>query len=122
MSHARTAARLLLGLVFVVFGLDGILHVFPLPPMPEAAARVIGTLVAYRLFYAVKAIEILSGALLLANRRVTLALCLLAPVVFNIVWFDAFLDPSSLPVAVGVSALLGFLLWPRREALAAVLA
>lgn len=113
-SKGPAVARVVLGLVFVVFGCDGLLHVFPMPP---AASGVIATLISYRLFYAVKALEIASGALLLSNRFVTLALCLLAPVLFNIVWFDATLDPASLPVAGVLAALEGYLLWTRRARL-----
>lgn len=107
--------RVTLGLVFVVFGLDGLFHFFPLPPMPPDASAVIATLIGYRLFYAVKALEISAGLLLLSNRLVALALCVLAPILFNITWFDAFLDPKSLPVALALVGLEGSLLWTHRH-------
>jgi hypothetical protein len=122
MSRTLTVSRVLLGLVFVVFGLDGLFHFFPLPPMPPAASAVIATLASYKLFHVVKGIEVGAGALLLANRRVTLALLVLAPVVFNIAWFGAFLDPASLPVVVLLVALEGVQLWSRRERLAPLFA
>ncbi len=122
MSKGPIAARVVLGLTFVAFGLDGLFHFFPLPPMPEPASRVISVLVSYRLFYAVKALEIGSGLLLLANRFAVLASCLLAPILFNIVWFDANLDPGSLPVGLVLSALDGYLLWTQRQRLAPLLA
>jgi putative oxidoreductase len=114
MNRFTSVARVVLGLTLVVFGFDGVVHFFPLPPMPEPAARVIDTLIGYRLFYVVKAIEISAGVLLLTNRFVVLALCALAPVLFNIVWFDANLDPASLPVAVVLCALAGWLGWAHR--------
>ena len=122
MSRTLTVTRVLLGSTFVVFGLDGLFHFFPLPPMPAAARAVIATLVSYRLFHAVKALEIAAGALLLANRRVTLALLLLTPVLFNIAWFDAFLDPASLPVVALLVGLVGLQLWSRRDRIAPVFA
>lgn len=122
MSRTDTVVRVLLGLVFVVFGFDGLFHFFPLPPMPEQASAVIEVLRGYKLFYVVKAIEVGSGVLLLANKRVTLALCLLAPIVFNIAWFDLNLDLMSLPVAALIVALHGALLWRRRAALVPLMA
>ena len=39
-----TLARLLLGFVFVFFGLNGFLHFLPAPPMPPSAAAFAGGL------------------------------------------------------------------------------
>jgi hypothetical protein len=117
MSTGSRIAAVILGLTFVAFGLDGVLHFFPLPPLPERASFVIGVLVSYRVFYAVKTLEVASGLLLLSNRFVTLALCLLAPILFNIAWFDANLDPRSLPVALALCGLEAYLLWTRRQRL-----
>jgi hypothetical protein len=122
MSTKSRVAAIVLGLTFVAFGLDGVLHFFPLPPLPERASFVIGVLLSYRIFYAVKALEVTSGLLLLSNRFVTLALCLLAPILFNIVWFDANLDPRSLPVALTLGGLEAYLLWTRRQRLWPLLA
>jgi len=116
MKKTAMASRILLGLIFLVFGCDGLFHFFPLPPMPPAAAAFLQTLIATKLFYAIKALEIGSGVLLLSGRLVRLALCLLAPIIFNILWFDTLLDPSSLPVAVIVVALEATLIWSQREA------
>jgi hypothetical protein len=114
MNRRTTAARVLLGLVFLVFGFDGLFHFFPLPPMPTGAAVFLATLVRIRLFYAVKAIEIASAVLLLSNRLVPLALAMLAPVIFNIVWFDVALDPSGLPVGLVVLTLELSSMWAVR--------
>ena len=117
MGRAATAVRILLGLVFLVFGFDGLLHFFPLPPMPEPAAAFIGTLTHMRLFYAVKVIEIAAALLLLSGRFVPLALSLLAPIIFNILWFDAALDPHSLGVGGLVVTLELLCLWSVRASL-----
>lgn len=114
MKRSIVITRSLLGLVFVIFGFDGLFHFFPAPPMPEAATAVIGTLISYRLFYAVKALEVVSGVLLLSGRFVPLALAMLAPILFNIVWFDAALAPEGLAVAVPLLGLELFLLWTQR--------
>jgi putative oxidoreductase len=111
MNRFTVVARVMLGATFFIFGFDGLVHFLPMPPMPDAARSVIGVLVSYRLFYVVKAIEIGAGLLLLSNRFVPLALCLLAPIIFNIVWFDLHLAPGALPVGVLLAALEGALLW-----------
>src|SRR5688572_27791919 len=87
-----TVARIILGLIFFVFGLNGFLHFAPLPPMPEKATLFLGALGASGyMFTLIKATEILVGAALLANRFVPLALVVLAPVVLNIALFHVFL-------------------------------
>lgn len=84
MRHLPTAARYLLGLVFFVFGLNFFLHFLPNPTMPPAAGAFAGAMGATGyLFLLVKITEVASGALLLANRFVPLALALLAPVIVN---------------------------------------
>jgi putative oxidoreductase len=115
MRKAAVVVRLILGTIFVVFGLDGVLHFLPIPPMPAAANSVIGVLVSYRLFYAVKALEVSSGLLLLSGRFVPLALCLLAPIIFNIVWFDVALAPATAPMGILLVVLEGALLWQHRS-------
>ena len=58
---------------------------------------------------------------MLANRFVSLALLLLAPVVVNIVAFHLFLEPTGLVIAMVVLALHVYLLWTHRSAFRAVL-
>ncbi len=114
MSTRHTIVRVLLGLIFVVFGLDGLVHFMPLPPMPPPARAVIDVLMSYGIFQLAKGIEIAAGLMLLANVRVPLAVLLLAPVVVNIAWFDAALDPMSLPVVVLLVGLMAMVAWPVR--------
>src|SRR5882757_5549869 len=83
--HVPTAARVLLGIVFFGFGLDGFLHFVPQPDpasMPHGAVSFASALLGTGyMFQLIKGTEVLVGALLLANRFVPLALALLAPVV-----------------------------------------
>jgi uncharacterized membrane protein YphA (DoxX/SURF4 family) len=112
-----TVARIALGLVFFVFGLDGFLHFMPPPsgPVPEGALALgVAMMKSGYLFQLVKGTEVIVGALLLANRFVPLALALIAPVIVNIVAFHAFLAPSGLPLALGVLALELYLAWSYR--------
>src|SRR4051812_13658356 len=82
------AARLVLGLAFLVLGANKLLHFLPLPPMPGPAGAFMGALVASGYLIPLLAVtEMTAGALLLAGRLVPLALLLLAPVLVNIVGF-----------------------------------
>ena len=117
-----TAARLLLGGIFVLFGLNGFLDFLPAPPLPDAPAAFVGALAASGyLFPLLKGTEILAGALLLANRFVPLALTLLAPIIINIAAFHIFLAPS-VGMVVTLLALEIFLAWSYRQAFAPILA
>jgi uncharacterized membrane protein YphA (DoxX/SURF4 family) len=121
--HAPAAARIVLGLVFLVFGLNGFLHFIPQPPPPEAAAAFAGALFATGyMFPLIKGVEVVVGALLLSNRFVPLALALVAPNIVNILLFHLFLAPSGVPVAVIIVALELYLAWCYRDAYAPMLA
>jgi uncharacterized membrane protein YphA (DoxX/SURF4 family) len=122
-SKLVLAARILLGLVFFVFGLNFFLHFLPQPPMPAAAGAFAGAMFATGyLFVVLKVVEVASGALLLAGRFVPLALALLAPIVVNIVLFHAFLAPAGLVVPLVVLVLEIFLAWSYRGAYRPMLA
>jgi len=101
--HVPTAARLFLGLVFTVFGLNFFLHFLPVPPAPPRAAAFAGALFASGyLFPLLKATEVAAGLLLLSGRFVPLALTVLAPIIVNIVGFHLFLAPSGLAIPLAV--------------------
>ncbi len=100
------AARILLGLIFFVFGLNGFLQFLPQPPMPEAAGAFAGALAATGyMFPLIKGIEVICGALLLAGQFVPLALVLLAPIIVNIVLFHAVLAPEGVVMTIVILAL-----------------
>jgi uncharacterized membrane protein YphA (DoxX/SURF4 family) len=97
-SKLPTVARVLLGAVFLVFGLNGFFHFLPQPPAPPRAMAFAGALAASGyLFPLLKATEVVAGALLLLG-FVPIALTLLAPIVVNIVAFHAFLAPGNYAV------------------------
>ncbi len=101
MGKVALIARIILGLIFLVFGLNGFFHFMEMPPMPEEAGAYLGALAATGYFFPVlKIFEILSGALLLTDRCVPLALLFLAPIVLQIFLFHAFLDPSGLALPI----------------------
>jgi uncharacterized membrane protein YphA (DoxX/SURF4 family) len=116
------AARIVLGLIFLVFGLNGFLHFLPQPPMSGPPADFIGALAATGyMFPLIKGTEVVAGALLLSGRYVPLALTLLAPVVVNIVGFHAFLAPAGIFLPLLIVALEILLAWAYRAAFRGVL-
>jgi uncharacterized membrane protein YphA (DoxX/SURF4 family) len=114
-------ARSLLGLIFVVFGLNAFLHFIPAPPPQGLAGDFTKALFVSHYFYVIAVLQIAGGALLLVGRFVPLGLTLLGPVIVNILLFHIFLEPSGLPLAVVVSALALFLLWAYRQAFAGLI-
>src|SRR5258706_7118874 len=118
----KTAARLLLGAIFTVFGLNGFLHFIPQPPPAGLVAVFVGGLGASGYcFPLLKGTEVLSGLLLLGNRFVPLALTVLAPVVVNIVAFHAFLAPSGIVLPLFITALGLYLAYTERAIFAPLL-
>jgi uncharacterized membrane protein YphA (DoxX/SURF4 family) len=122
-KHLPTAARLFLGLVFTVFGLNFFLHFLPTPPTPPPrAAAFAGALFGSGYFFPLlKTTEVAAGLLLLSGRFVTLALTVLAPIVINIVGFHLFLAPSGMALALAVMAAELYLAWTYRAAFAPML-
>ena len=106
MKITFTIARILLGLLFTVFGLNGFLHFIPMQPPTGLAGQYMGALFLSHYLVIVFLVQFLGGVLLLANRYVPLALILLGPVIVNIICFHAFLAPEGLPLA-----LITTLLW-----------
>ena len=123
--YTATAARVLLGLVFFVCGLDGFLHFIPQPtemPSEGAMSFAIALMKSGYMFPLIKGTEVTVGALLLANRLVPLALVLLAPVSVNIFAFHAFLAPSGVVLAAAIIAIQIYLAWTYRSAYRPLLA
>jgi len=115
------AARLILGLIFTLFGLNGLLMMItgtgfiPMPPpAPEFGEAMGGLFKLGYLMPLVKVLELVGGVLLLVGVYKRLALTLLIPIIVNIVGIHLFLDPAGLPVGflVAVPAIyLVFVEW-----------
>jgi hypothetical protein len=122
--HLPAAGRVLLGLIFFVFGLNGFLNFLPQPSnVPEGAAAFGGALfkTGY-MFPLIKGTEVIVGVLLLSNRFVPLALALIAPIVVNIFAFHAILAPAGMALPVIIVALEAYLAWTYRDAFRPMLA
>lgn len=107
-------ARLLLGAVFVVFGLNVYLHFLHMPMPTGVALEFLGVLASTHFLQFVAAFQVIPGLFLLFNRYVPLGLALLAPVIFNILLFHILMAPSGLLLAV-IVALLWVLVYHRHR-------
>ena len=107
MKISSLIARNLLGLMFLVFGLNGFLHFLPQPPLPEGVAgQFVGALGASHYMVLVFALQLAGGVLLLVNRFVPLALVLLGPVIVNILLFHVLMAPAGL-----LPGIIALILW-----------
>lgn len=114
-------ARVLLGLVFFVFGLNGFFNFIPAPPMTGPAADFMGGLAASKyMFPLLKGTEVIAGLLLLSGRFVPLALTLLAPILVNIAAFHLFVAGDA-AMSIVLLVLEGTLAWSYRDAFRGVL-
>ncbi len=106
MKIVTIIARILLGLVFLVFGFNKFFSFIPSGPMPPGAAgQFTGALFSTHYIMAVGVFEIVGGVLMLLNRYVPLALCLLAPVIVNILLVGALMMHAALPSGILVTIL-----------------
>ena len=122
MKIATTIVRTLLGLIFLIFGLNGFLHFIPSPPMAAPVMQFLGGLaVTGYMFPLLFGTQVVAGVLLITGVFVPLALALLAPVIVNIFFFHVFMAPSGLPLAIIVIAFELFLTWRHRDAFAPML-
>ena len=115
MKVATIIARVLLGLMFVVFGSNVFFHFIPMPPQkPSLATDFSKALMESNYVYVVGFLQVAGGLLILIGRYVPLGLTLLGPVIVNILLFHLFLEPTGLPIAIVVAVLALFLLWRYR--------
>ena len=116
MKIASIIARYLLGLIFLVFGLNGFLHFIPMPPPKGVlAGQFGGAIFASHYWVVVFGIQVIGGVLLLVNRYVPLALVLLGPVIVNILCYHVFLNPSGAVPAAVVTVLWLIVFYGRRQ-------
>lgn len=115
-------SRIVLGLIFLVFGSNGLSMIFmgkgfiPMPPpSPEMQPIILSFVATKYLMLTVKLLEVVAGILLLINKFVPFALLLLAPIVYNIIGLHIFVDTSGLPMALALFVLISIQFFYRKE-------
>jgi putative oxidoreductase len=120
MKIASLIARILLGLIFLVFGLNGFLQFIHMPPPTGVAGQFFAAIFLSHFYVVIFGIQVIGGLLLLVNRFVPLALVLLGPVIVNIFFFHALMAPAGLPLAIVVVALWAILAIRNKQHLAGI--
>jgi len=113
----------LLGLAFVVFGLNHFLNFLPAPPSPPEGsppALFFGAIYATGYLALVKVLEIIGGILVAIPKTRNFGLLVLGPIVVNILAFNLFLTGNAFkaltqPPVILVSVLSAYLLWEGRK-------
>lgn len=109
-------ARIILGLIFLVFGLNGFFHFIPMPPPAGTAGEFLyGLVKAGYLLPFMALIQVISGILFLSGTLVPFALLLLFPIALNIFFFHLALEPEGLGMAVIIITsliVLAIYYWP----------
>ena len=122
MKILTIVARILLGLIFVFFGSNGLLHFLPMPPLPQGVAgEYLHAFFASGYVYVISVFQLIGGLLLLIGRFVPLGLTILAAIIVNIWAFHLLMAPEGLPPAVVVTILELFLVWSYRDRFAGIL-
>jgi uncharacterized membrane protein YphA (DoxX/SURF4 family) len=122
MKIAVLIARILLGLVFLFFGLNGFLN-FLHAPMPAGGAGQFMALLGPTIYmHFVFLVQIVGGLLLLSGQFIPLALVLLGPVLVNILLFHIALAPEGLPPALFATLLWFIIFYGVRKAFAGIFA
>jgi putative oxidoreductase len=120
MKIAVLIARILLGLVFFVFGLNNLHPFMPMPPIPGDAGTLStimythGWLIFHGLLY------LIAGVLLLVGRYVPVGLVILGPILVNILVFHITLAPAGIVPGLVCSVLEVFLIWAYWQAFRAI--
>ena len=96
MKILALVCRILLGLLFVVFGANAFLHFIPSPPPPGAAGQFVGLLFTTHFYVVIFALQFIGGVLLLVGRYIPLGLVILAPIIVNILLFHIHMAPSGI--------------------------
>jgi hypothetical protein len=121
MKITSVIARYLLGVIFLVFGLNGFLHFIRAAIPSGVAGQFVGALAASNYLVLVFLLQLVAAVLLLANRYVPLALTLLAPIIVNILMFHVLMAPAGLGIAIVVTVLWGLAFLGVRSAFGGLL-
>jgi uncharacterized membrane protein YphA (DoxX/SURF4 family) len=93
MKIVAIICRILLGLMFVVFGLNGLHPFMPMQPPPAGTppAQFMGVMVSSGWLRDIAALQVIGGMLVLIGGTLPLGLVILGPIILNILMFHLLL-------------------------------
>lgn len=116
MKLAFTIVRVVMALIYLVYGLNFFIHFFPGSlPVGRAGDFEGGLIHSGYFFEYMKAMQIAAGILLFANRYVAFVLVIMFPISLNIFLFHAFLLSKGLVVAIILVLANSILLYAYRK-------
>jgi putative oxidoreductase len=121
MKVAVLIARILLGLIFVVFGLNGFLQFIPPQPIPPQAGQFAGLLFTTHYYIVVFALQFIGGVLLLVGRYIPLGLVILGPILVNILLFHIHMAPAGIGPGLLATVLWFIIFAAHRESFRGIL-
>jgi putative oxidoreductase len=120
---AATVSRILLGLILVLAGASGFFFLNNPPPGPPGMATTfMNIFFASRWVLFVDGMEFVTGALLLVNRYVALALLVIAAIIFNMYVFHITMMLVGIPGPLALTILWIIVANQHRTALSPLLA
>jgi putative oxidoreductase len=114
MKYAILVARLLMGLIFLVFGANHVVPFLPMPPMPGDAGVFSTILTVHKYFAVIGLLEVIAGLLLLVGRFVPLALTILGPIIVNILLFSELIAHGGYAIPLVIAVFEVFLIFVYR--------
>jgi uncharacterized membrane protein YphA (DoxX/SURF4 family) len=113
MKVVAIICRILLGLLFVVFGLNGFFNFIPQGPMPPAGSPVgewMGVMMNSGWMHHIAFFQIVGGVLVLIGGTAPLGLCILGPIIANILMFHVLMTGGHMIGPGIVAAILEIIL------------
>lgn len=128
LSKFALVSRFILGLMFTVFGLNGVMMAFsgsgfiPMPPQPPVMVTIMsGFMATGYLLHLNALLQFISGLLLLSGFFMNVAIVFLGPIIVNILGIHLFAERSGLPMAIFVVVLFVVLIIPRWDDFKAII-
>lgn len=128
MKHLTTIAGALLGLPFILFGLDHFMGFIPkegMPPPNELQGHFMAAMAPSGWLGMVKVLEAVGGLLVAIPRTRAAGLLILGPILINILAYAIFLGKGvglfSPPIVPVFSALALYLVWVHRAGFCALI-
>ena len=118
MKIVTIIARILLGLMFSVFGLTSFLRFLPMPPLEGVSGQFLGALSVSHYEWLIGATQVVSGVLFLIGRYVPLAIALSGPVIVNTIAYHLTMQHIGARPSVLATICWVFLFWRYRDSFA----